>query len=61
MHLANFSGSQGGCTLRIRSVYKAGNGEGKSICQGLEGSPGGPCKRPGMFVISVIVYVGNWE
>lgn len=38
MHLANFSGRQGGCTLRIRRTNKVGNGERKSIWQGLEGS-----------------------
>lgn len=38
MHLANFSGRQGGCTLKIRRTNKVGNGERKSIWQRLEGS-----------------------
>lgn len=38
MHLANFLCRQGGCTLRIRSTNKVGNGERKSIWQGIEGS-----------------------
>lgn len=45
MHLANFSGRQGGCTLRIRRTNKVGNGERKSIWQGLEGQSDTHCKR----------------
>lgn len=38
VHLANFLRREGGCTLRVRSTNKVGNGERKSIWQGIKGS-----------------------
>lgn len=41
MHLANFLCRQGGCTLGTRRTNGVGNGEGKSIWQGMEGRDAG--------------------